>query len=259
MYQNYQKNTDFGLFRQFPSSDFFTIGFIVSAYPLKAKKIIKVFWSPPSNQLKTSFWCLKTRISWTSRRATFMRLKYLESGDLFTSNGLFKIRNKFSRKKFPKFPQFLAKSSCQPYPWYNPHLWVSLQERWCRENKGHDGNWRWPKEKICFENMISILPVISYGNHISWKVTGFQKNHASALQRPVMVKGPKIELGHAQSNLTTTKKHWKRFRPALALYQLVTSQWLNQLKFLWTTWLQLFHRVLTVQNLFSGRFSPIIW
>ena len=105
MYQNYQKNADFGLFRSFSSSDFSTIGFIKSAYPLKAKKIIKVFWSPPSNQLKTSFWCLKTRISWTSRRDTFMKIKYLESEDFFTSNGFFKIWNHSSGKNFPIFGQ----------------------------------------------------------------------------------------------------------------------------------------------------------
>ena len=91
--------------------------------PLKSQKIIKVFWSPPSNQLKTSFWCLKTRISWTSRRATFMRREYLELEGLFTSNGLFKIWNNFSRKKFLQFPQFLAKSSCLPYVWLITSFW----------------------------------------------------------------------------------------------------------------------------------------
>ena len=45
-----------------------------------------------------------------------MRLGYLEPEGLFTSNGLFKIRKKLSRKKFLQFPQFLAKSSCQRYP-----------------------------------------------------------------------------------------------------------------------------------------------
>ena len=34
-----------------------------------------------------------------------MRVEYLESEDLFTSNGLFKIRNKFSGKNFPIFSQ----------------------------------------------------------------------------------------------------------------------------------------------------------
>ena len=53
-----------------------------------------------------------------------MRLKYLESGDLFTSNGLFKIRNKFSRKKFPYFTQFLAKSSCLPYLYTVPDVLI---------------------------------------------------------------------------------------------------------------------------------------
>ena len=57
---------------------------------------------------------LKPQNSWTSRHDTLMRLANLESDDLFTSNGFFKIRNKFSRKKFPYFPQFLAKSSCLP-------------------------------------------------------------------------------------------------------------------------------------------------
>ena len=105
MYQNYQKNDDFGLFCSFLSTNFFTIGFIVSAYPLWVNKKFEFFWPSPSNQLKTNFWCLKTRISWTSRRDTFMKIKYLESEDFFTSNGFFKIWNHSSGKNFPIFGQ----------------------------------------------------------------------------------------------------------------------------------------------------------
>ena len=91
------------------------------------------------------------------------------------------------------------------------------------------------------------------------KAPGFQKNHASALQKHVMVKASlKRTFEHARSNLKTTKNHWKRFRKTLALYQAVTFQWLHQLKFLWTTWLQHCQQDLTVQKLFSGRFSPFL-
>ena len=91
------------------------------------------------------------------------------------------------------------------------------------------------------------------------KAPGFQKNHVSALQKHVMVKASlKRTFEHARSNLKTTKNHWKRFRKTLALYQAVTFQWLHQLKFLWTTWLQHCQQDLTVQKLFSGRFSPFL-
>ena len=61
-----------------------------------------------------------------------MKIEYLESEGFFTSNGLFKIRNKFSRKKFPYFPQFLAKSSCQRY------LYRTKSKHTCRSRMNKD-------------------------------------------------------------------------------------------------------------------------
>ena len=121
MHQNVPKlpeNADFGLLCSFLSANFFTIGFIVSAYPLIAKKNFKVSWSTPSNRGLITFWCLKVEKSWTSRRATLMRLEYLESEDLFTSNGFFKIWNYSSGENFPKTSLILPRISREPYIYY---------------------------------------------------------------------------------------------------------------------------------------------
>ena len=42
-----------------------------------------------------------------------MGLAYLEWEDLFTSNGFFKIWNKFSRKKFPIFSEKFVPTLCR--------------------------------------------------------------------------------------------------------------------------------------------------
>ena len=86
---------------------------VFSWFEGEGQKNFGTFWNLFSKSILKDFWRIKTRNSWTSRRATFMRREYLESEGLFTSNGFFKIWNNFSRKKFIQFPQFLAKSSFQ--------------------------------------------------------------------------------------------------------------------------------------------------
>ena len=112
--QNYRKNAYFGLFRSSPSTDFFIIGFIVSAYPIYVEISRKVFYHFPQIDFKgllsQKFWRVKPQNSWTSLRDTLRRLAYSESEDLFTSNGFFKNWNKLTEKMFPIFGLYFART-----------------------------------------------------------------------------------------------------------------------------------------------------
>ena len=78
--------------------------------PLKSQKKFGTFWNLFSKSILKDFWRIKTRNSWPSRRARLMKNAYLESEDLFTSNGFFKIWNFFSGKIFPIFGQYFVPS-----------------------------------------------------------------------------------------------------------------------------------------------------
>ena len=76
--------------------------------PLKSQKKFGTFWNLFSKSILKDFWRIKTRNSWPSRRARLMKIAYLESEDLFTSNGFFKIWNFFLGKIFPIFGQYFV-------------------------------------------------------------------------------------------------------------------------------------------------------